>query len=158
MSHHVAVLPGDGIGPEVAAEAVRVLDALGVEHSAHSFGGNAIQSVGTPLPEETLLAAKEADAVLLGAVGLPELEGREVRPEQGLLALRRELGVYANLRPARGDGIDLIVVRELTGASTSAPRGRATTARGSTRASTPNRRWRGSPGVASRSRASAGAA
>jgi 3-isopropylmalate dehydrogenase len=115
VSHHVAVLPGDGIGPEVAAEAIRVLDALGVDHSEHAFGGNAILGSGTPLPEETMEAARKADAVLLGAVGLPELEGREVRPEQGLLALRKELGVYANLRPARSEGIDLIVVRELTG-------------------------------------------
>ena len=112
---HVAVLPGDGIGPEVAAEAIRVLDALGVEHSEHPFGGNAILAQGTPLPEETLAACRSADAVLLGAVGLPELEGRPVRPEQGLLGLRRALGVYANLRPARAEGIDLLVVRELVG-------------------------------------------
>jgi 3-isopropylmalate dehydrogenase len=112
---HVVVLPGDGIGPEVTAEAVRVLDALGIAHSEHAFGGNAILAGGDPLPEATLAACRSADAVLLGAVGLPELEGQPVRPEQGLLALRRELDVYANLRPARGDGVDLIVVRELTG-------------------------------------------
>ena len=111
----VAVLPGDGIGPEVAAEATRVLDALGIAHSEHPFGGNAILEQGTPLPDETLAACREADAVLLGAVGLPELEGRAVRPEQGLLGLRRELGVYANLRPARAEGIDLVIVRELVG-------------------------------------------
>jgi 3-isopropylmalate dehydrogenase len=111
----VAVLPGDGIGPEVATEATRVLDALGVEHTEHPFGGNAILAQGTPLPDETLAACREADAVLLGAVGLPELEGKEVRPEQGLLGLRRALGVYANLRPARADGIDLVIVRELVG-------------------------------------------
>jgi 3-isopropylmalate dehydrogenase len=113
----VAVLGGDGIGPEVAAEAVRVLDALGIEHSEHGFGGNAILAQGVPLPDETLAACREADAVLLGAVGLPELEGRPVRPEQGLLALRKELGVYANLRPARDRdaGIDLVIVRELVG-------------------------------------------
>jgi 3-isopropylmalate dehydrogenase len=111
----VAVLPGDGIGPEVATEAMRVLDALGVEHTEHPFGGNAILAQGTPLPDETLAACREADAVLLGAVGLPELEGKEVRPEQGLLGLRRALGVYANLRPARADGIDLVIVRELVG-------------------------------------------
>src|SRR6187397_1563535 len=112
---HVAVLPGDGIGPEVAAEAVRVLDALGIGHSEHAFGGNAILAQSDPLPAETLAACREADAVLLGAVGLPELEGRAVRPEQGLLDLRRELGVYANLRPARAAGIDLVIVRELVG-------------------------------------------
>ena len=111
----VAVLPGDGIGPEVAAEAVRLLDALGIEHAEHAFGGNAILTRGTPLPDETLAACREADAVLLGAVGLPELEGQAVRPEQGLLSLREELGVYANLRPARAGGIDLVIVRELVG-------------------------------------------
>jgi 3-isopropylmalate dehydrogenase len=112
---HVAVLPGDGVGPEVAAEGIRVLDALGIEHAEHPFGGNAILSVGTPLPEETLEACRAADAVLLGAVGLPELEGQPVRPEQGLLGLRKELGVYANLRPAQAEGIDLVIVRELVG-------------------------------------------
>jgi len=111
----VAVLPGDGIGPEVAAEAIRVLDALGIEHAEHSFGGGAILSAGTPLPDETLAACRESDAILLAAVGLPELEGKPLRPEQGLLGLRKELGVYANLRPARAPGIDLIVVRELVG-------------------------------------------
>ena len=112
---HVAVLPGDGIGPEVTAEAIRVLDALGIDHSSHAFGGNAILAQGTPLPDETLHACREADAVLLAAVGLPELEGRPVRPEQGLLGLRKELGVYANLRPARAPGIDIMIVRELVG-------------------------------------------
>ena len=112
---HVAVLPGDGIGPEVAAEAIRVLDALGIGHSEHAFGGNAILAQGDPLPAETLAACREADAVLLAAVGLPELEGQAVRPEQGLLGLRKELGVYANLRPARAPGIDMMIVRELVG-------------------------------------------
>ena len=114
---HVAVLPGDGIGPEVAAEATRVLDALGIAHSEHPFGGNAIHATGTPLPDETLDACRSADAVLLAAVGLPELEGQPIRPEQGLLGLRKELGVYANLRPAqdRDAGIDLVIVRELVG-------------------------------------------
>ena len=114
---HVAVLPGDGIGPEVTAEAIRVLDALGIEHSEHPFGGNAILAGHPPLPDETLAACRSADAILLGAVGLPELEGKPVRPEQGLLALRKELGVYANLRPARARaaGIDLVIVRELVG-------------------------------------------
>ena len=112
---HVAVLPGDGIGPEVTAQAIRVLDALGIAHSEHAFGGNAIVEQGTPLPDETLAACRAADAVLLGAVGLPELEGQPVRPEQGLLGLRKELGVYANLRPARAEGIDIMIVRELVG-------------------------------------------
>jgi 3-isopropylmalate dehydrogenase len=111
----VAVLPGDGIGPEVAAEAIRVLDALAIAHAEHPFGGEAILAGDSPLPDETLAACRESDAVLLGAVGLPELEGKPVRPEQGLLQLRRELGVYANLRPARADGIDMLVVRELVG-------------------------------------------
>jgi 3-isopropylmalate dehydrogenase len=97
------------------AEAVRVLDALGIEHDEYAFGGGAIKALGTPLPDETLAACKAAGAVLLGAVGLPELEGAPVRPEQGLLALRKELGVYANLRPARRGAVDLIVVRELVG-------------------------------------------
>ncbi len=112
---HVVALPGDGIGPEVMVEALRVLDAFGVEHSEHPFGGNAILAQETPLPAETLAACREADAILLAAVGLPELEGKPVRPEQGLLALRKELGVYANLRPARAKGIDMLIVRELTG-------------------------------------------
>ena len=112
---HVAVLPGDGIGPEVAAQAIRVLDALGIHHSEHAFGGNAILDLGTPLPDETLAACQAADAVLLAAVGLPELEGRPVRPEQGLLGLRKALGVYANLRPAQAEGIDMLIVRELVG-------------------------------------------
>ena len=115
MTSTVAVLPGDGIGPEVTGEAIRVLDALGIDHNEHPFGGNAILAGGSPLPAETLAACRSADAVLLGAVGLPELEGKEVRPEQGLLGLRKELGVYANLRPAQADGIDLVIVRELVG-------------------------------------------
>ncbi len=112
---HVAVLPGDGIGPGVAAEAIRVLDAVAVGHSEHPFGGNAILAGGSPLPDATLAACREADGILLAAVGLPELEGKPVRPEQGLLALRKELGVYANLRPASAPGIDILIVRELTG-------------------------------------------
>lgn len=111
----VAVLPGDGIGPEVAGQATRILDALEIAHSSHPFGGNAILSQGTPLPDETLAACREADAVLLAAVGLPELEGKPVRPEQGLLGLRKELNVYANLRPARAEDIDMLIVRELVG-------------------------------------------
>ena len=87
----------------------------GSSHSEHPFGGNAILAGGTPLPDETLAACRAADGILLGAVGLPELEGKPVRPEQGLLGLRKELGVYANLRPAQAEGIDLLIVRELVG-------------------------------------------
>ena len=113
----VACLPGDGIGPEVTAVAIEVLRALPleVEVEEHAFGGGAILAEGTPLPDQTLAACKAADAVVLGAVGLPELEGAPVRPEQGLIGLRRELDVYANLRPATGPGIDLLIVRELVG-------------------------------------------
>ncbi len=113
----IACLPGDGIGPEVMASAREVLGVLApdLELEDLPFGGGAILQLGTPLPEETLAACRKADAVLLGAVGLPELNAADVRPEQGLIALRRELDVYANLRPARGDGIDLLVVRELVG-------------------------------------------
>jgi 3-isopropylmalate dehydrogenase len=113
----IASLPGDGIGPEVTAVATEVLRALPleVEIEEHPFGGGAILEHGTPLPEPTLAACLASDAVILGAVGLPELEGKPVRPEQGLIALRRALGVYANLRPATGPDIDLVIVRELTG-------------------------------------------
>jgi len=113
----VVSLPGDGIGPEVCTAAVRVLEALPIDVSIeeHSFGGQAIHEHGDPLPDETLAACRAADAVLLGAVGLPEFDGASVRPEQGLIRLRGELDVYANLRPARSDGIDLLIVRELVG-------------------------------------------
>jgi 3-isopropylmalate dehydrogenase len=113
----VACLPGDGIGPEVTAVAVEVLRALPIEieFEEHSFGGGAILAEGSPLPERTLAACQAADAVILGAVGLPELEGAPVRPEQGLIGLRKALDVYANLRPTTGPGIDLLIVRELVG-------------------------------------------
>jgi 3-isopropylmalate dehydrogenase len=111
------LLPGDGIGPEVAAEAVRVLAALplDVEVDERPFGGAAIDAYGDPLPAETLAACRGAAAVLLGAVGGPKWEGGAVRPEQGLLRIRAELDVYANLRPTVGDGVDLLIVRELIG-------------------------------------------
>jgi 3-isopropylmalate dehydrogenase len=117
VSSRIALLPGDGIGPEVSAEAVRVLEALPVEVEVEErpFGGAAIDAFGDPLPEETLAACRGADAVLLGAVGGPKWEGAPVRPEAGLLRLRRELDVYANLRPAVGVGVDLLIVRELVG-------------------------------------------
>jgi 3-isopropylmalate dehydrogenase len=113
----VVCLPGDGIGPEVLAAAKRALAVLApdLELEDRPFGGAAILAEGTPLPEETLAACRRADAVLLAAVGLPQLDAADVRPEQGLIALRRELDVYANLRPARGAGVDLLVVRELVG-------------------------------------------
>ena len=113
----IVLLPGDGIGPEVAAAAARVLAELplDLELEEYLFGGAAIRETGEPLPAETLAACREADAVLMGAVGAPEFDRAEVRPEQGLIGLRGELDVYANLRPARGEGVDLLVVRELVG-------------------------------------------
>jgi 3-isopropylmalate dehydrogenase len=122
----VVCLPGDGIGPEVMRAAVRVLGELApdLELEEHAFGGAAIHATGSPLPEETLAACHGADAVLLAAVGLPELDGKPVRPEQGLLSLRRALDVYANLRPASSDGIDLLIVRELVAGLYFGARGR----------------------------------
>jgi 3-isopropylmalate dehydrogenase len=113
----IVVLPGDGIGPEVAAVGVRVLRELSLDVSIAElpFGGAAIDTHGDPLPPETLTACRAADAVVLGAVGGPQWEGGEVRPEQGLIRLRRELDVYANLRPAVAPGVDLTIVRELVG-------------------------------------------
>jgi 3-isopropylmalate dehydrogenase len=113
----VVCLPGDGIGPEVAAAAIRVLESLPLEVAVDErpFGGRAIHETGDPLPRETLNACRGADAVLLGAVGAPEFDGAPVRPEQGLIRLRGELDVYANLRPTRGGDIDLLIVRELVG-------------------------------------------
>jgi 3-isopropylmalate dehydrogenase len=114
---HLVCLPGDGIGPEVTAAAVRLLEALplDVEIEDRPFGGGAIRELGDPLPEETLTACLAADAVFLGAVGLPEFDGAAVRPEQGLIRLRGALDVYANLRPTRGGEVDLLIVRELVG-------------------------------------------
>src|SRR6185503_1086070 len=113
----IVCLPGDGIGPEVTAVAIDVLRALPLELEIeeHPFGGRAILDEGIPLPAQTLAACKSADAVVLGAVGLPQFEGASVRPEQGLIALRRALDVYANLRPATRPGVDLLIVRELVG-------------------------------------------
>ena len=138
MQAEIVVLPGDGIGPEVTAAAVQVLRAVGQRYG-HTFhftheliGGAAIDATGEPLPAHTLEAAKRADAILLGAVGGPKWSdpGAKVRPEQGLLAIRKALGLYANLRPVKPHaaalgaspikphlltGVDLVVVRELTG-------------------------------------------
>ncbi len=134
----IAVIPGDGIGLEVTKEAVKVLKKVADDHGMqleleeHPVGGTAYDLTGTPLPDETLQACKNADAVLLGAVGGTKWESLDfsVRPERALLGLRSELGLYANLRPAQiyGDlvdastlkrevveGADIMVVRELTG-------------------------------------------
>ncbi|HET8607745.1 MAG TPA: 3-isopropylmalate dehydrogenase [Gaiellaceae bacterium] len=113
----VVLLPGDGIGPEVTREARRALERLApdVELDERLFGAAAIRASGTPLPDETLQACLAADAVLKGPVGDPEFDAADVRPEQGLLALRKALDVYANLRPSRAGDIDLLIVRELVG-------------------------------------------
>jgi len=138
MHADIVVLPGDGIGPEVTAAAVDVLQAVATRFGhrfslhEHLIGGAAIDATGTPLPDATLAAARAADAVLLGAVGGPKWSDPNagVRPEQGLLAIRKALGLYANLRPTKPHpaalgaspikphllaGVDLLVVRELTG-------------------------------------------
>jgi 3-isopropylmalate dehydrogenase len=138
MKKRIAVLAGDGIGPEIMPAAIKVLEAVGTK-CGHSFefvsaavGGQAIDDTGWPLPDDTLTLAKTSDAVLLGAVGGPKWEGLEYekRPERALLGLREKLGLFANLRPAKLyseladastlkreviDGIDVLVVRELTG-------------------------------------------
>lgn len=137
-SRIIAVLPGDGIGEEVTTEAVRVIENLnasmdaGFECQYVPVGGTAYDLHGTPLPEETLSTAREADAILLGAVGGPKWETapRELRPERALLGLRSELSLFSNLRPATlfpeladastlkpevVSGLDIMIVRELTG-------------------------------------------
>ena len=113
----VVVLPGDCIGPEVAAEAVRVLEELApdVELEEHLLGAAAIRATGDPLPDETLAACKAADAVLKAPVGHPEFDAADVRPEQGIFRIREGLAIYANLRPAAQADIDLLIVRELVG-------------------------------------------
>ncbi len=138
MKATIAILPGDGIGPEVSAAAVQVLEKV-AGRFGHEFkfpeaaiGGSAIDATGNPLPEATLEVCRNADAVFLGAVGGPKWSdpAMKVTPEQGLLRIRAELGVFANLRPVRThpalhhiapvkahllEGVDLMVVRELTG-------------------------------------------
>lgn len=138
MNLNVLVLPGDGIGTEVTREAVRVLRHVaekwnhGLRITEGLLGGIAIHQTGSPLPEETRRLAGEADATLMGAVGLPEFDNAppDRRPETGLLGIRKTLGVFANLRPVRAyaalldssplknhlvEGTDMIIVRELTG-------------------------------------------
>ncbi len=130
----ICVLPGDGIGPEIVAEALRVLRALALpcELEEAQLGGGAVDATGTPYPEATQKLAQAADAVLLGAVGGPKWDNlpREQRPERGLLGIRKQLGLFANLRPAVlypelanastlkpevVSGLDILIVRELTG-------------------------------------------
>tara|TARA_B110000211_G_C14071725_1_gene550282 strand:+ start:1587 stop:2648 length:1062 start_codon:yes stop_codon:yes gene_type:complete len=139
MDYKIAVIKGDGIGPEIVNEAMKVMDAIG-EKFNHKFnytellmGACAIDATGTPLPDETLEVCKNSDAILFGAIGHPKYDNdptAKVRPEQGLLKIRKELGLYANIRPVayhpaleefsplkpeRIEGADFVVVRELTG-------------------------------------------
>ena len=113
----VVVLPGDGIGPEVMREALRALEKVApdLELEEHAFGAQAIRDTGDSLPEETLAACKASEAVLKGPIGDPEFDAAEVRPEQGMLRLRAELDVYANLRPSEQRHINILIVRELVG-------------------------------------------
>jgi 3-isopropylmalate dehydrogenase len=134
MSHRIITLPGDGIGPEIIEPTLELLEALGeFEFQEHLFGGASIDAHGTALTDEVLADCRKADAVLLAAVGGPKWDTTDPskpRPEQGLLGLRKGLGLYANLRPVkplpalyessplrreRIEGTDLLVVRELTG-------------------------------------------
>ena len=149
----IAILPGDGIGTEIVAEAKRVIDqmrreGLAIETEAAPIGGAGYDAAGHPLPDATLALAQRADAVLLGAVGGPRYDTlpRALRPEQGILGIRKALGLFANLRPAllypelaaastlKADvvaGLDLMIVRELTGdIYFGQPRGRRTNAAG----------------------------
>ena len=137
MKKNICVLPGDGIGPEVVAQALRVMDAV-AEKFGHEFaytealiGGAAIDATGDPLPQATLDECRKSDAVFLGAVGGPKWDQGGPRPEAGLLAIRKELGLFANLRPVLlypellggcplkpervENGVDMMIVRELTG-------------------------------------------
>jgi 3-isopropylmalate dehydrogenase len=113
----VVCLPGDGVGPEVMREAQRALAVLApdLELDERPFGAQAIRETGDSLPEETLAACRRAEAVLKAPIGDPEFDAAEVRPEQGMLRLRAELDVYANLRPAQSETVDLLIVRELVG-------------------------------------------
>jgi len=138
MSKDIVILPGDGIGPEIVDQAVRVLDLVNEQHNlgittkTFAFGGASYDLVGEPLTDETLAACRAADAILLGSIGGPQYDSapRDKRPERGLLRLRSELGLFSNLRPAmlyaeladasslKPDlvaGLDLMILRELTG-------------------------------------------
>ncbi|WP_455379833.1 3-isopropylmalate dehydrogenase, partial [Acidihalobacter prosperus] len=138
MGRTILLLPGDGIGPEIIAEAVKVIQALktkfglDIQTDQAAIGGAGYELSGKPLPDDTLAKARTADAILLGAVGSPKYDGlpREVRPERGLLGIRKALGLFANLRPAMlysqlieastlkpevVEGLDIMIVRELTG-------------------------------------------
>jgi 3-isopropylmalate dehydrogenase len=138
MAYKILVLRGDGIGPEVVGEALQVLKlatrdtAIDLEFKDAPLGGHAIDAFGTSLPDQTLKLAKECDAILMGAVGGPKWDNPQAadRPERGLLALRKELGLFANVRPVKTvkeliaasplkpeiiNGVDLVVIRELTG-------------------------------------------
>jgi len=128
MTHTVVCLAGDGIGPEVMHEAIRALRALPVplDVEEHDFGGPGIRNHGDPLPATTLAACLGASAVLLAAVGSPEYERTPVRPEQGLMRIRKALGVFANLRPVRAEGVDVLIVRELSGGLYYGRKGRTT--------------------------------
>jgi 3-isopropylmalate dehydrogenase len=113
----IACLPGDCIGPEVMAVAQRALREIApeLELEDYSFGAGAIRAGGEPLPDATLAACRSAAAVLKAPIGDPEFDAAPVRPEQGMLRLRAELDVYANLRPAQRGGVDVLIVRELVG-------------------------------------------
>ncbi len=136
MKKEFVTLAGDGIGPEIMAAGLEVFDAVAqkinfdYEIEAKAFGGAGIDASGHPLPDDTLAAAKTADAILLAAIGSPQYDKAPVRPEQGLLAIRKELNLFANIRPVRIfdalrhlsplkaeriAGVDFVVVRELTG-------------------------------------------
>lgn len=153
MSKNILILPGDGIGPEIMAEAVKVLELLKGEGEdlAWSFGllgGAAVDAEGQPYPESTQKAARAADAILMGAVGGPKYDDlpRELRPERGILGIRKDLNLFANLRPALAyeelaaassfkpeviAGLDILILRELTGdIYFGQPRGRRTNAAG----------------------------
>lgn len=136
MTRKIVALAGDGIGPEIMEAGLEVLASISektgfdYEIDRRPFGGAGIDAAGHPLPDETLKASREADAILLAAIGSPQYDDAPVRPEQGLLALRKELNLYANIRPVkifeslkhlsplkpeRITGVDFVVVRELTG-------------------------------------------